>query len=272
MKSKTNKRARRDSRRASSTERTRKDKEIARLRRELDAEKRRNARLERKLAALHGAQGCQEDTLLGRFRLKAGSRSRAEGLRDTANRSANRYRKNSFFRYLWEAVMESALMTFMTKLLLYLRRIRVIQIVLSVLLAAGALTAVAVVSAAMLPFLLFGTALLTVAAALRSHRMNFRLRQELAGKRVRVLIPTGKKSFEENAFFIRNARSMAAEGDCAVIAVSPFLVSRRGLGGQGGYFTARKEAEGLFVVRRHYFFTLRRRVLDTLDGEITLIY
>ena len=35
---------------------------------------------------------------------------------------------------------------------------------------------------------------------------------------------------------------------------------------------ARREAENLYVVRRHYFFTLRRRVLDRLDGEITVVY
>ncbi len=275
MKRHTNNRARRDRRRASVPpvrEKSRKDREISRLRRELDAERRKNAHLERKLAALRNEQRTSEDTLLGRLRPTAGSRSSAEGLRDASSRSARRYRMNSFFRYLWEAVMESALITFMTKLLQYFRRIRVIQIILSIVLAAGALTAVAVLSAAMLPFLLFGTALLTMAAALRSHRMNLRLRRELAGKRVRVLIPAGKKAFSASTFFIRNARDMAADGKCAVIAVSPFLMSRKGLGGQGGYFTARKEAEGLYVVRRHYFFILRRRVLDTLDGEITFIY
>ena len=36
--------------------------------------------------------------------------------------------------------------------------------------------------------------------------------------------------------------------------------------------TARKEADTLYLVRSHYFFTLRRRVLDRLDSDVTVIY
>jgi hypothetical protein len=65
---------------------------------------------------------------------------------------------------------------------------------------------------------------------------------------------------------------MAAEEGVTVIVVTPYTVSGRGLGGRGRFFTARREADHLYVVRRHYFFTLRRRVLDRLDGEITVVY
>ncbi len=275
MKHHTNKRARRDSRRASvphGGRKSRKDREIARLRLELAAERRKNADLERKLTELRSELRDSENTALYRFRSGAGSRRNAEGLRDASSRRASRYRKNSFLRYLWEAVMESPLIVFMAKLLQYFRRIRVLQIMLSIVTAVVALAAVAVLSAAMLPFLLFGTALLTMAAALRSRHMNGRLRRELAGMRIRILIPAGRNAFSKNAFFIRNARSMAVEEEVAVVVVSPFLLSTKGFGGRGAYFTARKEGERLFVVRKHYFFFLRRRVLDTLDGDITVVY
>ena len=58
----------------------------------------------------------------------------------------------------------------------------------------------------------------------------------------------------------------------AVLVVSPYPVSPRGLGGKGSFFTARKEAEGIYLVRRHYFFMLRKRVLDAMGQNITMIY
>jgi hypothetical protein len=238
----------------------------------LAAERQKNARLERKLSALQSELNDSENALLFRFRPGAGSRRNAEGLRDASSRCARRYRKNSFLRYLWDAVIDSSLITFMSKLLQYFRRIRALQIILSIVLAAGALTAVAALSAAMLPFLLFGMGLLTITAALRSRHMNTRLRRVLTGKRIRILIPTGRKALSKNAFFIRNARSMAAEEDVAVVVVSPFLLSHKGFGGKGAYFTARTEGERLFIVRKPYFFFLRRRVLDTLDGNISVVY
>ena len=64
---------------------------------------------------------------------------------------------------------------------------------------------------------------------------------------------------------------MAADG-VAVLVVSPYPLSSRGLGGKGGFFTARREAEGLYLVRRHYFFMLRKRVLDALEQDITVVY
>ena len=252
----------------------RKDREIARLQRELAAERRENARLKRALAdSRRELQARQlEDRPLTRLKRRAKNDEQEERLLDEAGRRARHFRKGSFFRYLWESVMESAPVAVLTKLWQYFRRVRVVQTVFSLALAVGAVTAVAVLSATALPCLFFGTALLTILAALRSRRMNRILAQALTAQRIRILIPPRGKALSENSFFIRNARAMAAEKGVAVLVVTPYLVSRRGLGGKGRFFTARKEAEGLYLVRRHYFFVLRRRVLDAMEGEITVIY
>ncbi len=251
----------------------RKDAEITRLRRELASARRENARLVRELSDLRRRlQATQwEDKPLRRLRRKAKGIHREERLLDEANRRAGHYRKKSFLSYLWESVMDSAPVAVITKLLQYLRRLRVVQIILSLVLAVGAVVAVALLSAAVIPFLFFGTAFLGVLAALRSRRMNRVLAQKLAGKQVRVMIPARGKALTESSFFIRNARAMAAEDGVAVLVVSPYLLSRRGLGGSGAFFTARRESENLFLVRRHYFFILRRRVLDVMEKDITVI-
>ena len=253
-----------------------KDREIARLRSELAAERSRSARLERELTALKREQKAQNlaatDKPFRRLAQRAKGTHKEALLLDQAGRRASRYRKPSFFRYLWEAVKESAPVQILDKLIRYLRGIRLVQTILTILVAIGAVVAVAVVSAAVLPFLFFGTGALIILARMRSSRMNRILRDELTDRRIRVMIPPRGGSLDEGAFFIRNARAMAAEDNVTVIVVTPYTVSPRGLGGKGRFFTARKEADDLYIVRRHYFFTLRRKVLDRLDGEITVIY
>lgn len=188
-----------------------------------------------------------------------------------AGRRAQHYRRSSFVRYLWESVMDSTPVQVITRLVIYLRRVQVVRMTATVLLAAGAALLVAILSAALLPFLFFGTGVLSILALLQSRRMNRKLRQALDGRRVRVFIPPRGGALNANSFFIRNARAMADEG-VAVIVVTPYLVSARGLGGRGGFFTARREADGLYLVRRHYFFFLRRHVLDSLEEPITVVY
>lgn len=257
-------------RRAKNTER-----ELSLLQRELRAERRRTAALEREVTDLRrqlqvGAAE-SKDRPLRRLRRQATGADKESRLLEAAGRRAHHYRKGSFLRYLWESVMESAPVQVLSHLIHYLRRVRAVQLILTVVAALGAVVTVAVVSAAVLPFLLFGTATLAILAYARSRRMNRILSHALEGKALRIFIPPRGRSLKEGSFFIRNARAIAQDG-VVVLVVSPYPISNRGLGGKGGFFTARKEAEGLYIVRRHYFFMLRKRVLDTLEQDITVVY
>ncbi len=248
-----------------------KDREISRLRRELAHERQRAARLEREVSDLKRelqAHGATEK----RRALRRKQATKEATLLAQANQRAHHYRKSSFLRYLWESFMESAPVQLLSKLIQYLRRIRAVQLILTILLALTAVVTVAVVSAAALPFLLLGAALAAMLALFLSRRMNHILRKELTDRRIRIMIPPRGHCFSENSFFLRNARAMAAEVGVTVIVVTPYLVSNRGVNRKGSFFTARKETNNLYLVRRHYFFILRRRVLDTLNGDITVIY
>lgn len=249
-----------------------KDREISRLRRELTAERRHTAKLEREISDLRRALKAHE-TADTRRSLRHKQQAPKEALLlSQANQRAHHYRKGSFLRYLWESIMESAPVQLLSKLIQYLRRIRAIQLILTILLTLAAVVTVAVVSAAVLPFLFFGTALLAMLALMRSRRMNRILRKELTDRRIRIMIPPRGTAFLPDSFFLRNANAMASEIGVTVIVVTPYLMSNRGLRRKGSFFTAHKEIDNLYFVRRHYFFILRRRVLDTLDSDITVIY
>ncbi len=252
---------------------------IARLERELEAERRHSAALERELAAikreLQDAEDADRDRpwrQLRRRRQMDGRTRTEEKLREGASRRAQHYRKGSFVRYSWESVMDSLPVRVLSQLWTYLRRLRVVRLVLTLVPAVGAVVLVTLLSAAALPFFLVGTAVLGLLGWLRSRRMNHILRRELEGRHLRVFVPSRGAALTDGSFLERQAHAMTLEGQVAVLIVSPYLVSRRGMGGRGGYFTARKEADNLFMVRRHYFFILRKRVLDVVDPDMTVIY
>lgn len=244
------------------------------LRRELVAVRRENAVLKRELAearrALEGGRRTGKPS--GRPGKGPRRETREERVIMEAHRLARRFGAPSLLRYLWVTVSESALGILFNRLWLYLRRVRLVQTVLSVVVAVGTVAAVAALWLAVLPFLVAGAGGVTVWVAICARRMDSLLERELAGRRVRVLIPSRGRALSEGSFFIRSARSMAVEEGVVVLVVSPYLVFRRGLGGKGGFMTARKEGEGLYLLRRHYYFALRRRVLDRMKENLTVIY
>ena len=249
------------------------------LRRELDKERRHSAALEREVAVLkekirHGEENAP-DGRRGRTQRRRRVNPQVaarEKMREAAARRAHHYRRSSYLRYLFESMMESLPVRIISKLTTYLRRLRVIQIVAAVLTAVGTIALVAVVSAALLPFIIAGSLILAIGASLRSSHMNRVLRHTLEGKHLRVFFPPRGASWEPDSFFMRQARAMAAEEGVAVVIVSPYSISRRGAGKKRFYFTARRDGEDLYVVRRHYFFTFRKRVMDVLDPNVTVIY
>ena len=64
------------------------------------------------------------------------------------------------------------------------------------------------------------------------------------------------------------SRELAALGITLVGLLLTVLIMSR----SQKYFTARQEGNDLYIVRCHYYFILRRRVLDVLDPHMTVIY
>ncbi len=250
------------------------ERELSRLRSELAAERRRTAKLERELSDLKRQVSAtvHPQTPMRRQKKQAQGNHPEDRLLSAANRRAHHYRKSSFITYLVEAVRESTPALLVKRLLAYFRRVRLVQTIITLLPLIMAIVAVIAVSAALLPLLILIIAGPTLLSALRSRRMNRILKEELSHCHIRVIIPPRGPALQKSSFFIRNARAMAAEENTAVLVVTPYLLSGWGLGGRGGFFTARKEADGLYIVRRHYFFQLRRKILDPLSGNLTIIY
>ncbi len=256
-------------------------KEIKRLTRALSQkdralrrEKRENAALKRRISTLKGNYGHASETelRLGKKSYQSEADTEQRELIKNGVLNARRFSKKTYVRYLIQSAKESGLGLFfrrMTRLLRRLRLVRTISMVVAAVIAALLLSAVFIT---ILPFLLVFTLVTFLAVIFRARAANRMMRDTLTGKRVRVIVLSDSVTFQDDTFAERSAKAMAREPDTAVLVVSPHLISPRGLGGHGMFFTARKEAEDLFLVRRGYFFILRRRVLDAVCGEVTFMY
>lgn len=188
------------------------------------------------------------------------------------SRIAQDFSKRSYPRYLFGIINSSSAVRIFRKISAIFRKARLVSLII---------TASVTVSTAVLliPIYLIALAVMALLTGLTAFcsmffasRMNKRLRGELTGKHLYVFVVSDPDTLKPDSFFCGNARRLAENPDCAVLVVSPHNLGREGLGGKRFYLTARQEAERLYIVRRHYFFNVRRRVLTQSDPRMTVIY
>ena len=165
------------------------------------------------------------------------------------------------------------------KLIKYVRRFRLVTAafrqfpwILLLINTNTLLYAVAGAALFLLPFIIIGLVSLVTSASIRYRRLNAAMRRYLEGKTVYIFFPTKGGEFAAGRFWRGNIANLAAQKKTAVLVVSPFLLSPQGLNDGGFYFNLRGERPHVFVVRRHYFFSLRKNVLSRLSGRQFLIY
>lgn len=176
-----------------------------------------------------------------------------------------------FFGYLYDAVTHTSLYTHWQKMLSWARKFRAVSItwqVLTLLLAVLETGALVILSTALflviLPILFALMLGILITAAIESGRTNRQMQKRLTEKQICVLFMPSDPS----PYFSRHARALATDGFCVLI-VSPYFLSSRGLDIPDRatqkprfYCTARREGKNLYLVRRYYFFSLRKNVLS----------
>ena len=182
------------------------------------------------------------------------------------NRKMTRHR--FFWGYAYDLFKHAPLYTHWQSLLTYFRRFRTIAFILRILtviatvLQTGALvvlaTAIFLVILPLLGALMLG---ILLTALLESRRTNRLLQKQAAGKCICVLF----MSLEENGFLAGNAKSLAEQGFLVAI-VSPYWIASKGIAGKRFFCTAREEYPNIFLIRRYYFFSFRKHVLQNTDA------
>ena len=185
----------------------------------------------------------------------------------------------NFLEFLQKFIQGTRLFGIWERYIKYFRRFRIITTVFRVtpwiLLAISTNTllyVVAVVAVFLIPLVLLGLLSLIGSALLRYRGINEQMADKLRDRTVYVLFPLRGGEFASGSFWRANARDLAARDASSVIVVSPYLISPRGLTDGNFYFNVRTEDEDIFLVRRHYFFSLRKNVLTRCVGRLILIY
>ena len=259
-------------------------KEYRRIKKELARCQQENAALRRQVTSLRKSSSdhaLYRDTAPFRRNTDKGEQARIQALLRSRRRRARHYDQRTYLQFLVDCFTDSTFYTWWTRVLSYVRRIRLVRtvgLVLAVVLTAVQASALFVVFSAvyltLLPFLVLSSGLGLLASVLHARTVNRRMRNELKGQHIRILLPSRAVDFTPDAqpFFFSSARQMANEPKTAVIVVSPYAWSAKGFRGHRMFVTARHEGDGLYLVRKYYYFILRRRVLDTLDPCLSILY
>lgn len=245
----------------------------AHLIKELEVLRLENQRLTQTVATLRkqlGEDGT-EDMPLRRPKPRTRQEAWGRQFRDEG-RAAKSFSKKTFPRYLIGIVNASTPGRLVRKVTRFFRRVRLVRTAVAI--GTAVITAVVLfpMYVVVLPIMLALSGLTAFLSLFFAFRKNRQLRQELDGRHLYVLVATEDVCLHHDSFFARNAYRLAHTPGCAVLVVSPHNLRTQGLGGKGLFLTARRECDDLYVVRKHYFFNLRRKVLRRLDPNMTVIY
>lgn len=251
------------------SDRDRQGEDILRLERENSLLRHRNSELEAELERLRYSMGMDN-----------GKDDIPKMWRNAARRAFLMGSRN-YFKYLVSLVKSTSFWGVLQKGISHFRKFRLLSAIFRIAtrIAVWAESGVAIVawlsfSVFMLPVIGVLSFVSLFIALFRSRSANHSFTDILRDKRVYVLFAARgqlKKGDGKGTFFYENARELASDGS-VVLVVSPYFFGRFGVGGSGFYVTAREECENVYMVRKNYFFMLRRIVLEMVAAEIITVY
>lgn len=200
------------------------------------------------------------------------SKSHAE-LGDTLLQNRRLRTHRFFLGYAYDLFRNARIYTLWRSFLTYFRRLRMVAWtikILSVILTVLETGALIILSTAiflvLLPILTAFMLGVLLTALIESRKSNRIMKKALDGRQVYVLF----LSKSRNPFLKQNARAFAALENSAVVVVSPYWISGRGLTKNRFFCTVRQEGADIYLVRRYYFFMLKKHVLS--DAKTGYVY
>ena len=94
----------------------------------------------------------------------------------------------------------------------------------------------------------------------------------LKNKNVIIFFPTHGDEFSEDAFFRAHIEELSSRCHTTILVVSPYFWSGKGITGNRFYFLLRKEKENVYILRKHYYFSLKKVVFTQKLHSLTLVY
>ncbi len=187
---------------------------------------------------------------------------------------AQLFRTKGYFSYLIAQMKQNSFYQMWKKFILYFRRIGLVSIILQaagyifMLVQSGAVFLLALL---ILPVILLVAVGVYLTARLCDKHDNRKLKHAVRETNVYIFFPTRTAEFSHGTFWKSNIYSFKETENNCVFVVSPYFFSGKGLFQKHNfYLNYTEEAPRLYLVRKHYFFSLRR-ILHSCK-RVTLIY
>lgn len=236
-----------------------KEPSVQELKRENQRLKRENMMLKNELEEFHGHQ-----------RKETGNK-----YVDTLRRQAKNeqlFSKKRYLGYLTEALRRTSVFQIYSRIIHAFRRISFIRISLLVILAiltAVQTSAVFVLATSFfvvsLPFTLLISNSAMILTFFGRRKINGDNRQHIEGKAVTVFFPPRGYSPDTTPFLCGMILENAEKEGHVSVVVSPYVFHARGVLGKRGrpYFASRLDSSKVILVRSAYYFTMKKRVLNS---------
>ncbi len=243
-----------------------KDKEIRRLRAKIRHLRAQNALLSDSLRALK-----RSDSLRARNRRL---------ILESAVSRAELFSKKSFASFLLGSFKLKTLFSFYQRLVYIVRKYTFITTTLKILtfllgvLQSGALIVLFTGTMAIaLPLTLIFSYTAIVLSFIFRRRLTSKARAMLKGKRVTVFFPPRSRAFSASSYFRGMVSDAARDEESLSVVVSPYALLPIGISDKKSFFLAvRTEKERIIIMRSHYFFTFKKKILSKHDKDITFVF
>ncbi len=190
------------------------------------------------------------------------------------------YSKKSYIAFIWTHLKHTSFFQIYRRIISYIRRYTFITMSLKIIsllfvfieaIALIVISTSAFIASIILTLLVSHLLMIFTFFTRKKHtQTNSEL---LKDKDIVILFPPKDRAFESDSYFCGLAREFSKKENTEVIIVSPFLLNSRGLGGsKKAYYLDRPDGEGILLVRRNYYFTLKKKIIDPLGAAVTEIY
>ena len=190
------------------------------------------------------------------------------------------FSKKRYFGYIIQLIKSTSFFRLYQKILAFFRRYALFSTTLKILLAvltvvqSSAIFVIATsASVVAFPFVLTISYAVFFLALFHRKKNDTANKKLLANKHICVFFPPKKRALEKDSFFSGMVAEFSRKPDHVCIVVSPHFWRNRGLfGNHKPYRFSRTESERILLVRRQYYFVLKKKFFNESNQDITEIY
>lgn len=190
------------------------------------------------------------------------------------------FAKKRYSGYVLQLIRNTTVFSIYTKILYFVRRytfisltVQILAAILTVVQSSAIFVLATSASVIALPFIFIISYVAFLVAHLSRRKNDVVNKKLIARKKIVVFFPPKGRALAEDSFFSGMVREFAADPDRTCLIVSPYFFRPLGLGSsKKAYFFSRAEGENIILLRRQYYFTLKKKILNRLANDITEIF